>query len=217
MSEPVAKAMAEGAQTRSGAAFALAISGIAGPDGGTPAKPVGTVCIALAAARAERRVRTIVFTGDREMVRDRSAKMALTLLRFHLLGSRSHFDATRRASIPRPLNSLPVWQPGMLEGVFGSRSQSPQNPIATSKRISYQIALFYNHVVHPISPPVTARVLLMALGKDRRRYGSWYRRIRNPDSRSFWPTSRKVGTRRSDNCLSRRACRRCRPAAAGRH
>jgi nicotinamide-nucleotide amidase len=86
VSEPVAEAMAKGAQVRSGAAFALAITGIAGPDGGTPAKPVGTVCIALASPQGAQ-VRTFIFTGDREMIRDRSAKMALTLLRFHLLGN----------------------------------------------------------------------------------------------------------------------------------
>jgi len=85
VSEPVAEAMARGAQSRSGAAFALAITGIAGPDGGTLTKPVGTVCIALASPQGVQ-VRTFVFSGDREMVRDRSAKMALTLLRFHLLG-----------------------------------------------------------------------------------------------------------------------------------
>jgi len=85
VSEPVAEAMAKGAQVRSDAAFALAITGIAGPDGGTPAKPVGTVCIALAAPQNVQ-VRTFTLIGDREMIRDRSAKMALTLLRFQLLG-----------------------------------------------------------------------------------------------------------------------------------
>ncbi len=85
VSEPVAEAMARGAQSHSGAAFVLAITGIAGPDGGTPTKPVGTVCIALATPQ-DVQVRTFVFSGDREMVRDRSAKMALTLLRFQLLG-----------------------------------------------------------------------------------------------------------------------------------
>jgi nicotinamide-nucleotide amidase len=85
VSEPVALAMARGAQTQSGAYYAIGITGIAGPDGGTSDKPVGTVWISLAAGDAVT-ARRFVFTGDREMIRDRSAKMALTLLRFRLLG-----------------------------------------------------------------------------------------------------------------------------------
>jgi nicotinamide-nucleotide amidase len=86
VSEQVVGAMAEGARTRARADYALAISGVAGPDGGTPAKPVGTVCIALAHAHGTV-ARTFNFPGDREWVRDRSAKMALTMLRYHLLGA----------------------------------------------------------------------------------------------------------------------------------
>jgi nicotinamide-nucleotide amidase len=90
VSEPVALAMANGARQRAGSTYALAISGIAGPDGGTPTKPVGTVCIAL--ARPEGcQARTFLFPGDREMVRERSAKMALTLLRYHLLNEPAPF------------------------------------------------------------------------------------------------------------------------------
>ena len=90
VSEPVVLAMAAGARSRARSTYALSISGIAGPDGGTPTKPVGTVCIALAwAGGAE--ARTFVFPGDREFIRDRSAKMALTLLRYKLLGERAPF------------------------------------------------------------------------------------------------------------------------------
>jgi nicotinamide-nucleotide amidase len=85
VSEPVVLAMAGGARARANSTYALAISGIAGPDGGTPAKPVGTVCIALAHP-AGAAARTFLFPGDREFIRDRSARMALTLLRFHFLG-----------------------------------------------------------------------------------------------------------------------------------
>jgi nicotinamide-nucleotide amidase len=85
VSEPVVRAMAHGAREKSRADFALAISGVAGPDGGTPDKPVGTVCIAISAHKQET-ARTFRFSGDREMIRDRSAKMALTMLRFALLG-----------------------------------------------------------------------------------------------------------------------------------
>jgi nicotinamide-nucleotide amidase len=90
VSEGVVGAMAESARRKSGADFALAISGIAGPDGGTPAKPVGTVCIALAHPSGGN-ARTFSFPGDRQAVRDRSAKMALALLRYHLLGKKTPF------------------------------------------------------------------------------------------------------------------------------
>jgi nicotinamide-nucleotide amidase len=85
VSEPVVRAMAIGSQQHSGAAYALAITGVAGPGGGTPAKPVGSVWIALAHPQGCD-ARLFLFPGDREMIRDRAAKMALTLLRFHLLG-----------------------------------------------------------------------------------------------------------------------------------
>ena len=84
VSEQVVTSMATGARQRTGAQVALAISGIAGPTGGTPEKPVGTVWIALA-SEAGIAARRFLFAGDREMIRDRSAKMALTMLRFHLL------------------------------------------------------------------------------------------------------------------------------------
>ncbi|MGE5610335.1 MAG: competence/damage-inducible protein A [Bacillota bacterium] len=84
VSEPTVREMALGALSRAKATYALAISGIAGPDGGTPTKPVGTVCIALASATSCL-ARTFHLFGDREMIRDRAAKMALTMLRFHLL------------------------------------------------------------------------------------------------------------------------------------
>ncbi len=83
VSEPVAKAMASGIRGE-GNDLALSVTGIAGPDGGTEHKPVGTVCIALASP--ERVVsRTFSFHGDRDMVRLRSAYTALAMLRFHLL------------------------------------------------------------------------------------------------------------------------------------
>jgi nicotinamide-nucleotide amidase len=91
VSEPVVEAMAKNARRLAKADFALSISGIAGPDGGSATKPVGTVCIALASADPADKAasliqkRTFNFPGDREMVRDRAAKMALTMLRFQLL------------------------------------------------------------------------------------------------------------------------------------
>jgi PncC family amidohydrolase len=90
VSESVVGAMADAARRKSAADFGLAISGIAGPDGGTPSKPVGTVCIALAHPSGGI-ARTFSFPGDREAIRDRSARMALTMLRYHLLGKKMPF------------------------------------------------------------------------------------------------------------------------------
>ncbi len=90
VSEPTAIAMAEGARRTADADYALSITGIAGPDGGSDEKPVGTVCIGLA-TRDATSVRTFRFTGDRDMIRSRSAQMAMTLLRMHLLGKAMPF------------------------------------------------------------------------------------------------------------------------------
>jgi PncC family amidohydrolase len=90
VSAEVAAALAEGAIARFEADLGIGITGIAGPGGGTPEKPVGTVCIAL--ARDEGTIaRRFIFPGDRDFIRDRSAKMALTMLRYELLGKKMPF------------------------------------------------------------------------------------------------------------------------------
>jgi nicotinamide-nucleotide amidase len=80
VSEPVVRAMAEGARQRSGATWAAAITGIAGPEGGTPEKPVGTVWLALAGARGTA-AKPAKYRGDRGQVRLQSAFGALQMLR----------------------------------------------------------------------------------------------------------------------------------------
>jgi PncC family amidohydrolase len=81
VSEPVARAMASGVLGRLGGDLAVAVTGIAGPDGGTPAKPVGTVWFAWAVRRAdgtsEVAARREVFDGDREAVRRCTVQLAL--------------------------------------------------------------------------------------------------------------------------------------------
>ncbi len=84
VSEAVAEAMARGAQQQSGAPYALAITGVAGPDGGSEQKPVGTVCICLAHPGGLT-TRRFQLPGQRGWVRDRSVKMALSMLRYQLL------------------------------------------------------------------------------------------------------------------------------------
>ncbi|HEX6059158.1 MAG TPA: competence/damage-inducible protein A [Gemmatimonadaceae bacterium] len=80
VSEPVARAMASGVRRRFGAEIGIAVTGIAGPAGGTPEKPVGTVWIAIDAAQASRAVHARFF-GDREEIRERAAQSALDLAR----------------------------------------------------------------------------------------------------------------------------------------
>ena len=79
VSEQVCRAMAEGMKKRTGADYTIAITGIAGPSGGTPAKPVGTVFICLSSPE-ETSVERFSFTGDREQVRLRCSIKALELL-----------------------------------------------------------------------------------------------------------------------------------------
>jgi nicotinamide-nucleotide amidase len=83
VSEQTVREMAEGALRVAGTTVALAVSGIAGPDGGAPGKPVGTVWF-CAAARQERVIDIIaeekLFAGDRAFVRSRSVEHALRLI-----------------------------------------------------------------------------------------------------------------------------------------
>lgn len=69
-------AMADGARTATGASCAVAVSGIAGPDGGTPDKPVGTVWMAFAVP-GETDAQTFVFTGSRDEIKAKTAAAAL--------------------------------------------------------------------------------------------------------------------------------------------
>jgi len=85
VSEPVARAMAEGARSRLGADFAVATTGISGPDGGTEEKPVGLVWIAFASADGVQ-AEEFVFPFDRERHRTLTTQVALDWVRRALLG-----------------------------------------------------------------------------------------------------------------------------------
>ncbi|WP_374712306.1 competence/damage-inducible protein A [Symbiobacterium terraclitae] len=98
VSKPVARAMAQGALERAGADVAVAITGVAGPGGGTPETPVGTVCFGLAARGGAEDGRgagalpggawteRLWLHGDREGVRERAAVHALAMVRRYLTG-----------------------------------------------------------------------------------------------------------------------------------
>ncbi|MGH6621453.1 MAG: nicotinamide-nucleotide amidohydrolase family protein, partial [Alphaproteobacteria bacterium] len=86
VSEPVAVAMAEGIRERTGAHVAVAITGIAGPDGGTPDKPVGTVAIAAIVPHAHAGVRTFAFLGNRTLIKFNATQAAMEMVRRALIG-----------------------------------------------------------------------------------------------------------------------------------
>ena len=85
VSAPCAEAMARGAATLAGSSCALAVTGIAGPEGGTPAKPVGTVFVGLATGEGAL-ARRFFFAGDRAAVKWQSTQAALDMLRRSLRG-----------------------------------------------------------------------------------------------------------------------------------
>jgi len=81
VSEPVAVAMASGARARGGADIGVGITGVAGPGGGSPTKPVGTVAIAIEGPAGRRFARTFLFPGTREMIKVFASTTALDRLR----------------------------------------------------------------------------------------------------------------------------------------
>ncbi|MFO7831199.1 MAG: competence/damage-inducible protein A [Desulfuromonadaceae bacterium] len=88
VSRECAAAMAEGVRQRSNADIAVAVTGIAGPDGGSAEKPVGTVFMALATALGTK-VQHFTFNGDRSSVRERTAYTALDWIRREALAQRN--------------------------------------------------------------------------------------------------------------------------------
>jgi nicotinamide-nucleotide amidase len=85
VSLPVVRAMADGVRRLGGTTFGLATTGVAGPTGGTPEKPVGLVCIALAWDGGDV-AREYRLHGTRDLIKYRAAQMALEMVRRRLLG-----------------------------------------------------------------------------------------------------------------------------------
>jgi PncC family amidohydrolase len=79
VSAQVARSMAVGALSRTGANLAVAVTGVSGPGGGSPAKPVGLTYVAVASAEGVQ-VRRFIWTGDRAANREASARAAVELL-----------------------------------------------------------------------------------------------------------------------------------------
>ena len=86
VSEEVARAMAEGALVHSRAQLAVAVTGIAGPGGGSKAKPVGTVWLAVARAGGGAQAELLQLGGDRTAIREQTTQRALQRLIEHATG-----------------------------------------------------------------------------------------------------------------------------------
>jgi competence/damage-inducible protein CinA-like protein len=103
VSVEVAEALADGARARVGADVGVGITGIAGPGGGTPEKPVGLVCFSVAGADGSRITRSTNLPGGRADIRDRSTTIAMHLVRRLLLGEGAvASDAASTAGAPAP-------------------------------------------------------------------------------------------------------------------
>ena len=87
VSEPVARAMAEGALERSRAAITIAVTGVAGPGGGTETKPVGLVHFGCASRSGGTGAAHHVFDGDRSAIRLATVRAALAMIRERVEGS----------------------------------------------------------------------------------------------------------------------------------
>jgi nicotinamide-nucleotide amidase len=85
VSEEAAREMALGARRRFGSTLGVSVTGVAGPGGGSPEKPVGTVHVALDAADGRRRHRRFLFGGDRALIRRWTTTSALVMIRHHLM------------------------------------------------------------------------------------------------------------------------------------
>ena len=98
VSEPVARALAEDARACARSDYALSTTGIAGPTGGSPEKPVGTVYIALASADSDMIVKKFFFPTDRETFKQLAAQTALDLLRLRILNSAARYSERSRVT-----------------------------------------------------------------------------------------------------------------------
>ena len=136
VSEQVAAAMAEGALRRFEADTAVAVTGIAGPGGGTAEKPVGTVCWCVLLREGTSLSRTLLLPGDRADIRERSTTVAMHLLRRLLSGeptTGSHERAARahvRRARPSGRARETHWSTWRDRLIAGRRDLRPVRPEA---------------------------------------------------------------------------------------
>ena len=130
VSEPVALAMADGVRAITAADVAVAITGVAGPGGGTPAKPVGTVVVAVIVPSQPAFVRTFSFVGGRAMVRFQATQAALDRVQPRPVGLTC--DCSWRSISPRRC----AMRSGERANGCGSRSVAASEHAGCRRRIS---------------------------------------------------------------------------------
>jgi nicotinamide-nucleotide amidase len=101
VSAETAEAMARGMRERAGTDYAISVTGIAGPDGGTDEKPVGTVWFGLADKESVKTIK-LVFPGDRYLIRWRSSQAALDMLRRRLIKHDENHPVTHKMRATPP-------------------------------------------------------------------------------------------------------------------
>ncbi len=197
VSEPVAEAMADGALDRFDADTAVAITGIAGPDGGTEEKPVGTVCWSVKTSDGRALTRTVRLPGDRADIRDRSTTVAMHMLRRVLAADAPAGPGRRRAGSARALVSGPRARLFLALDL-------PED--ARARLADWRdVALGSRSDVRPVAPEAL-HVTLVFLGwqdESARPRGS-----RRPPSARF-PQGRLRGSRPRMSAPCRRATRAC--------
>ena len=135
VSEPVAEAMASAMARIARCDIAVGITGVAGPGGGTPDKPVGMVAIAAAWARSggiETRVRTFNFVGGREMIRFQASQAALDMVKLFNLAYRPSLTSNHIRGKAIDMNiswkgTLELTQPAPLLARIEGRPRTEQN------------------------------------------------------------------------------------------
>ncbi|MDF1683408.1 MAG: RNA 2',3'-cyclic phosphodiesterase [Legionellaceae bacterium] len=142
VSEAAARAMAEGCIKHSAAGLSVAITGIAGPGGGSQEKPVGTVWIASAGARQKTTATCFNFEGDREAVRQAAELHALKML-----------ISRAQALLPPPNNQEPTY--------FFTLMPDP----ATASALYQRARVFTEHTSCQPTPPENLHLTLAYLGR----------------------------------------------------
>ena len=115
VSEPVARAMAEGALARSRAGVTVAVTGVAGPGGGSAEKPVGTVWFGAARRGGATVSERVVFAGDRSAVREATVQHAMELLG---RGGPHEFEVRLVSTLPSPASGRGFSEGGLMLGGF---------------------------------------------------------------------------------------------------